>query len=526
MTTFSETTQIFGNARVSLINSHLIENKTIARIMQNSSRLFQILDRNDSSQADISRRLWILRSSILFTLLPFDDLSLGLKKKMEELTLSSSGLPEADSYLEPIGKAVDELIASTDNMKRKWLIQTMSESKEADAGVGVLCALSPGKSPGWPSMTFSDLITPLNGAKLIKSRKDLRSCVFKRIILPCSCRNVPSVLLSDVIHSGRSNSIDVLLYPEEKFSYPTRIVPPECSIFKGKLQKQTRQHEIHEIWNENAITAVDTWMNEAFWQGIHGEGRHAAANLVPANYVLFCDGTGTFLPANGRVPILPETEGQYDASDLRLACVENVCEGDMVVLRAGDSSFLLDEASDQIMHDAGSRNLVDEATDWKRALDALMLTHSCEEIAEALRERDVSISPVSINQWAGPDVLGPGSERVFKALIGLLGDKGKLCETGKTLAEYAERKWIALQQVRGIRHRAGNLVRQELLKKLFLRLGGETKPFGDRASINLDGDSSAEMLIMRVASVDQNPAFISPYRLCRLDDLRDNKWLG
>lgn len=528
MSTFSITSKIFKNSRGSLlINTHEIENKTIAKMMRDSSHLFKILDRSDSVQAEISRQLWLLRSSILFTLLPFDDLSLDLKNKMKELTLSASGLPEAAPFVASIGMAIDDLVTNIVNMKREWLLHKMSEDREADAGVGIFCALSAGTPPGWPPGTLIELSNQLHGIKFVKSRKELRSGVLKRMVLPCACRNASPALLTEVIHSGRSAIIDVLLYPGERFNNPKRLAPPDCVIFKGKLQKQIRKYEGDEVPDEKPIADVDIWINEAFWQGVHGGNRRAAVNLVSANYVLFCDGTGTFLPKDGRVPILPENNDLSDGSDLRLVCVGNVCEGDLVVLRAGDSSFLLDEASDQIMHNSGFQNLVDEATDWKSALDALLLTHSCEDVAQELRERGVSINSVAINHWVGPDVLGPGSEHVFKVLIGFLGEKGKLREITNNVAEYAECRWLRLQELRGIRHRAGNLIRHELLKKLFYRLhnSGNIR-LGDRTSINLEGDNGVEMLIMRVSSVDQNPAFIPPSRLCRLDDLKDNKWLG
>jgi len=488
--------------------------------MRDSSRLFSILDRSDPSQIEISRCLWLLRSSIVFTLLPFDDVSLGLKKIMGKLILSSCGLQEAELLLGSLQKELDELVTNSVNMKREWLLRTITEEK--DTRVGVLCALAAGKSPGWPSEIYLEINRLFNGIKLISSGRDLRSGVFKRIILPCSCRNVYPALLLEVIHSGRSSIIDVLLYSGEKFDTPKRLVLPECSIFRGKLQNQIRQHEVHKVREENA---VDAWMNEAFWQGVHGGHRHAEANLVSANYVLFYNGTGTFLPANGRVPILPENVMLSDVSDLRLVSVEDVSEGDLVVIRAGDSSFLLDEASDQIMKSSGYKNLVNEATDWKNSLEALLLTYSCEAVSEALQQRSISISPASISQWAGPDVLGPGSERVFKELIRLLGDKGKLQMDSYSLEEYADNRWISLQELRSVRQRAGNMIRQELLKKLFIWLGRETSPLGDCTSIHLEGDSSVEMLILRVASKDQNPAFVPTYRLCRLDDLRGNKWL-
>jgi hypothetical protein len=525
MSTFLCASKIYENTRVSQFNSHEIQSQPIAHIMRDSSQLFKILDHSDSAQADISLRLWLLRSSVLFTLLPFNDASLGLKNRMEELSLSSKGLPEAALFIQSIEKAVDELIECGTNIKRRWLLNTTNNIKSFD-GVGILCALSFGKTPGWPVEASLELTNLLKGVKLIGSKKDLRSGVFERIILPCACRNVSPLLLAEIIYAGRTKVIDALLYPDEKFSNPKRLVPPVGSIFKGKLQKQTREYEVHVVREINTVASVDTWMNDVFWQKLHGGSRSASASLVSANYVLFRDGSGTFLPENGRVPILPETVDPTNISDLRLVPVENVCEGDLVVLRAGDSSFLLDEASDQIMNNAGVQNLVDEATDWKSALDALLLTQTCEEISQSLRERGVSISPMAINHWSGPDVLGPGSERAFKALIGLLGDRGKLSENCKNISEYAESRWTSLRELRGIRHRAGNQIRQELLTELFSRLGSDITQLADRTSIHIEGDSGVELLILRVSAVDQNSAFVPPSRLCRLDDLRGNKWLG
>ena len=49
-------------------------------------------------------------------------------------------------------------------------------------------------------------------------------------------------------------------------------------------------------------------------------------------------------------------------------------------------------------------------------------------------------------------------------------------------------------------------------------LGGEI--------INIEGDAGAELLILRVSSVDRNPAYVPPSRLGQVDDLKGNKWLG
>jgi hypothetical protein len=175
---------------------------------------------------------------------------------------------------------------------------------------------------------------------------------------------------------------------------------------------------------------------------------------------------------------------------------------------------------------AGNEGLFEMATDWKEALDALLVTHSNEEVARALRERGAPTSAASIHQWIGPDVLGPGNERVFRELISLLADKGKIQKTGVELISYADTRWNSLQDLRGVRHKAGNLVRQDLFKALFSRFGNGNGKLSDRESIHVEGDIGVELLILRVSSVDRDTSHVHSSRLGQMDDLKGNKWLG
>ena len=101
---FSRTNRAFENAGLSCLKRHEIDFSPAAQVMQISSRLFQMLDRADPVQAEVSLRLWVLRSSILFTVLPFDDSALRLSLQMNELEQSSLGLPDAAQLIE-IGRA-------------------------------------------------------------------------------------------------------------------------------------------------------------------------------------------------------------------------------------------------------------------------------------------------------------------------------------------------------------------------------------------------------------------------------------
>ncbi len=524
---FSRTNRAFENAGLPCLKRHEIDFSPAAQVMQISSRLFQMLDRSDPVQAEVSLRLWVLRSSILFTVLPFDDSALRLQLQMNELEQSSLGLPDATQLIETLKKNVTNIVSVGRNPKRELFLHILAESIEKDDGtIGMFCALSAGRPPGWPSERNAQLSALSDRLMLIGSRRHMRANVFGTVILPCACCNAPFSLLSDLLFSGCAAKLEVLLYKGERFQIPKRLELPVDGIFAGRLQKTEIEHEVNVISGDSSMSAVDTWVNEAFWQGLHGAERNSSHNLVPANYMLFCDGTGTFLPANGRILTLPADGEVTDEADLCLVRVENVCEGDLIVLRSGDSGFLLDEATDRIMSSEDNESLFEIATDWKEALEALLVTHSNEEVAQALRERDAPTNAASIRQWIGPDVLGPGNESVFRELINLLADKGKIKKVDGELTRYADTRWKSLQELRGVRHKAGNLIRQDLFKVLFNRIESGNGQLNDGERIHIEGVAGTELLILRVSSVDRNPAHVPPSRLGQVDDLKGNKWLG
>lgn len=525
---FSRTNRIFENARLMSLVRHEIDFPLAVRIIQASSRLFQILDRSDATQAEISRRLWILRSTVLFTILPFNDSALKLELQMKDLELAAESIPEASSPIESLGRCISEIVTDTVNPKREWLIRFVNENAENELKqTGILTALSAGRVPGWPIEKSLELKELIGLMMPIESRKTLKSNVFQRIIFPCACSNVSPYLISDLLFSGVARKFDVLLYPGEKFQIPKRLSLPSDDLFSPRLQKAEIEHEVLVVSGNKSIND-DSWINEAFWQGLHGAARDSSYGCSSARYILFSDGAGVFFPADGRVITLPADGNVTSESDLCLLPVENISEGDIVVLRSGDSGLLLDNASNRIMGRSENDSLFDTATSWKEPLDALLVTHTCEEVVIALSERGVSTRAASIKQWVGPEVLGPGDEHVFKALLNLLAEKNKIQKSGADLTNYVDKCWYALQSLRGLHQKAGNLIRQDLFRALFKRFGNRNAlaVFSAREAIHIEGDTGAELLIMRVNSVDNSIAYISPSRLGKIDDLKGNKWLG
>lgn len=527
-TSFSRTNRAFENARLMSLVRHEIEFPIAAQIIQASSRLFQILDRSDSTQAEISRRLWVLRSTVLFTCLPFNDPDLKLELQIKELKFAAESIPEASPMIESLEKCISEILTHPSNPKREWLNRYVSENAgNALEKTGILTALSTGRAPGWPIEKATQLKELTSSIVPITSRKTLKSDVFQNIILPCACNTVSGLLLTDLLFSGIASTFDVLLYPGEKFHMPKRLMLPDDGLFASRLQSSEIEREVLVV-NGHGSAEEDSWVNEAFWQGLHGACRNGSYGLSPARYMLFCDGAGVFLPEDGRVITLPADGNVKNEADLCLLPVENVSEGDIVVLRSGSSGFLLDNASERIMGRADNDSLLDIATAWKEPLDALLVTHTCEEVVKALADRGVSTRVASVHQWVGPEVLGPGDERVFRELIYLLADKGKIQLSGIDLTNYADKCWHGLQTIRGLHQKAGNLIRQDLFKALFKRFGNKNTPvvISDRETVHIEGDTGVELLIMRINSIDASVAYVPPSRLGKIDDLKGNKWLG
>lgn len=519
---------IYENVKNSHINLVKFENSNIQLLQKNISYLFSLLDRGDPIQNEISLRLWVLRSTILFTLLPFNDERLSLLSQVKELQDLVDGFPEMTSSIGIIKTILIKLHETGVNPKREWFLNSTSESNNsANQYIGLLSNLSSSRSPGWSSEVMNELKLLKQDVYFINSFHDLKHSLFKRIVLPCGCINTPHRILYELFYSGRARQFDVLLYQGESFNVPKRLSLPVNNRLSARFEKSNVEKVITEINESSSIQTIDDWINNSFWNEIHGGNRNIGENLIPAHYVLFKNGTGTFIPQDGRVQTLYEDDTySFSEDDLKSIAAKELHEGDLVIIRVGQSGFLLDSATESIMLKTGTHNLYEEATQWKSSLEALLLTHTWEDVVVELDARGVNVPISTLQRWAGYEGIGPRNEKDFNGLIRLLIDKGKIDLATETIEQYSRKTWNSLQSLRGLRHKAGNEIRQELFKALSKRLGEMNGPIGDKTSINMEFDDTAELQILRVFQVDQNQSYVSSSRIGRIDDLRSNKWLG
>lgn len=526
MSAFHLTSGVYENAHSSYINLIKIENNVIDSFQKNITKLFLMVDRNDQEQKQISLRVWILRSTVLFTLLDFDDELLGLTRQLEDLKALSSCFPLLSPAILNLESNIN-LILKLSNPKRDWLLNALNDGVSNVNGIGILRRLSSGHSPGWPKEIKSYLPETAGSILYIQSSKEYKNRLLDKVVFPCGCSNCPHQFLINLIYSGVTSHIDILLYPGERFNLPKRLTLPIDSKLQSKFQKTVLEMSVTGIPQEDSVDSIDRWVNTSFWDEIHSGDRCYSESLVPAHYVLFNNGTGTFLPKNGKAQVLAEYPGQlFTSENINFKNVENLSAGDLVVLRSGDSVFLLDFASDNILHKIGSDNLLEDATEWKAGLEALFQTYTWEDVANELKTRNVNVTTVTVQRWAGPDGLGPGNEKDFRALISLLIEHKKIVLTSQSTESYISDKWFKLQQLRGVRHKAGQMIRNELFEALARQMHKTIQPIGDKTVIHLDVQSGVELNILRIFTVDHVPSYVHPSKIGRIDDLRNNKWLG
>lgn len=525
MNLFSLTSRIYKNVENTKVNLIKIENAQINELQKNARQLFSLLDRKDIDQKHLTFRVWLLRSTIFFTLLDFDDESLKLSEQIKDIKILGVGYPSILPIVEEMEKVIKCLILSPKNPKRTWLDNFLSIN--TIDRMGIFINLSHGRSPGWGGESPGPF-SSYNSSKIsyFRNLSDVKNISFNRVLLPCGCSNSPYHILANLLYSGITPEFDVLLYPSENFVFPKRLELPIDEVLQSKFKKSVFDFNEVKFSAQANIEEIDSWINESFWDELHKGQRRYSEQLIPAHYLLFKNGTGTFLPKNGRAQVLFENiDGEFTQDCLRQKEVEFISSGDLVVLRNGESGFLLDDTSEEIMRNFGVDDLFANATDWKEALDTLTLTYDWEQISELLRNQNVNVSPSTIKRWAGAEGFGPGNELDFSALMHLLIKENKISIEDEP-AEYISKKWQMLRELRGIRQKAGHMIRDELFEALSTKINSLKNTLGDETVIQGDANSDVELIILRVFSVDQIPSYVHQSQIGRIDDLRNNKWLG
>lgn len=497
-----------------------IESNSIASVLKACRDLFVILDRSDAFQTKLSRKLWELRASILFTMLPFDSLELGLARRLQAVMDDAMQIPDAIEIMNSLAQGIQKLIEHPINPKHLWLV----ERSELTAGPahpeasGLVTIMAMGQNFGWPSMT-GDYAELLGSIQLIDSVKALASMVFDRIIIPGTCHYLSARMYTEIFHMGRTKAVDILLYPSERFSMRDRLHPPESTIFRGRLTASRIIHTSDVFLGTDDDLGVDTddQMKKSIWALTHEGLKTSGSGLHAARYILCKDGRGMFVPENKHMLVWSERINDADSS-LENVRVEQVAEGDWLAIRLGDTGRLLDLASAE----GGFGQKLEEVCDWRPALDALMLTYSSDQIAKEMHANGahgLSLTN-SLRSWADGSVYGPGTQNELRALLNVLISHRKLPKPDN-FDQYVMDHWRGLKELRGIRVRAGmnlhNSIHRQLANALLQHVN-----ISENQSVRLE--NGMQVQLCQVAAVDDQISWVPDSKLLYLQAMRGGRW--
>lgn len=505
---------IFRNAACTHTKVHKIPHAQIDELLRSCSMLFDALDRDDAFQRNLARRLWMLRATILFTLLPFDHVDLDLGQLAETVLGLAVRVPAVAEHAHQINKIAMFLRQHPSNPKHARIIELLDDDHLHGRRTAIITALSPGIVPGWPAAIFDELQAHPSAPTIITSRKVLTSCVFDRIVLPSNGRNCSVRMNYDFNYACRAKVLDVFIYGRENFRPPKRLFLPRCPMF-GTITRPDAPAE------DMSVERIDGWVNDEFWAAIRNDHGEIPGNVagpvheavVKARYVMFADGRGTFLLEDRKVieisdlidgrATVDDMTGRYPrkhASDLE--------EGDLVVLRLSGSGDYLEKVADGIIRKDGKNDLRQRATDWKSALRAALALRGVDIVAERLRSRGYPLSfPDYVWTWTTDLVIGPRNEGEFRELIEIVAELGQL--TGRNPMEYASERWRLMHELKGYQRRAGSLIRQAMLERITELIKSNAR-IGDFMYISLPDVDAGEMGILRVSAVDRDTAIV-PY---------------
>ena len=342
-----------------------IDFQPIAVVAKACNEIFELIDREDDFQASIARDAWRLKTALTLTALPFDDERLQLESRVRSLEDSVSSVPEIENSVNSLRRAVDELIKEASNPKRDWLL---GKAKVAAAGVdsiAILVNLHGIATPGWPNDVGEKDGFLSQTQRLVRTSKDIVGNFFSAVVVPGNPRFSSHKILFDLLYGGRSRQVFVLSYRAERVWIPAPAGMPEDKLFSTGNAVSTVEKEVQVI---EAISTdqIDTWANDSFWNSLRQQHGNAAPTSdrdvrVRARFVLFADGSGSFLPEDGRVVEISATldrELELDTNGDRLPrkSVADLEEGDLIMMRLSGSGDYLDEVADDLMTQAGEED--------------------------------------------------------------------------------------------------------------------------------------------------------------------------
>lgn len=490
------------------------------------SAIFTLADRDDSVQRAAARDAWLVKSSLMLSALPFGDSRLALDDLLLRLKQASASVPEMRSPVEDLAALVHHLVSENVNPKRDHLLELLKSSTTSGSPVAILANICGSPTPGWPTSIEPKDDLSSSDVELVRLRRQTKDSLYQRLIIPGNPSFAPNGILFDLVYGGRALDIVLVAYRAERVFLPAPRKLPKDSFIP--LSSCRPQQLLSPVEGGGEIQ-LDQWAHDSFWSAIHAQHADITPeserdSTVDATFVLFADGTGSFLPSGGHVvevSELFETGANFDISGDKLprTSIKNLEEGDLVMLRLSGSGDYLDDVADSLIQEAREAGLRTRALEWKDRLYQVIKRHGEGVVATKIRSLGVQLrSPQYLWNWAGDAVMAPHDQQTFRSLITAIWH----LETPKNSEDpeaYADIRWSEMERIKGFHHRAGVIIRGALLSRV-RELVAERRRIDTVESIELPGVAAGRMGLLRVAAVDNKIRKVPVSKLFHLGKMK------
>lgn len=492
------------------ISTTEIDFQPVEEIARACSKIFESVDREDDFQRRIAHDAWYLKSTAMLTVLPFDDERLNLEGLVRKLEQAISDVPEISGPVNALRRSVDMLLRDPANPKRKQVLDQLKTVNTLEDPIGLVANLNGSSTPGWPAdihyvRDFDNL-----DATIIRTKKGIRDKFFSKIIIPGNPKLVPRKLLFELLYSGKSSKVLVICYRAERLWIPPLPQIPVDSLFSESHPRSTNIEAINTI-EVPSDSDVEQWVKDSFWNSIRAKYENATVNSdrdvnIRARFVLFADGSGAFLPEDGRVVEIADKFDlghEFDKGTDRLPrkAVTDLEEGDLVMMRLTGSGDYLDEVADSLIQQAGEGHLRNRALEWKDLLIRILKRHGEGVVASKLRDLNVSLRSANyLWSWAGDAVMAPHDKATFMNLIRGMHELDPIVSEFN-VEEYALAKWNDMELVKTYQLKAGVVIRSELVTRV-RELIAKRQKIDTVQTIELLGVKAGKMGLLRVSDVD------------------------
>lgn len=502
---------IFENARNFGIQCHTIpEYAPVDELIKETGKWFSELANEDGESVKSIRMLiWRLRASIIYSLLPFDAKELCINEHLLSLQRETNYFPFLREHVDRLSKIIQFLVETPENPKRAKVFELLQACPKRGSGTGIVLSLIHGATPGWSKTMVDDIVKITPECELIQGSKALKRKTYRQLILPASGRLSP--LVDNIYHGFRTEKLDVVVYKREGM-----FVPQTKSLPKGIYAKHKPLNRLTDVKYPRQLPGeiqFDDWAQSRFWESLRERLPENMPTVVQdreffikARIVLLTDNRKIFLREDMHIIEISELiEGQTDDEKFGKRYprrrVDELKEGDLIVLRTSGSGDYLIDFANALMEADGNGNLRAMALDWKPLLRKALMLSGSEKITSLLEAKGHNVANHRyIWMWTTDLVIKPQSKQLFLDLMDILINLGFGLKEGDPSGSANER-WKRMKEIVRYHVTAGQKIRTALLERL-RKMIKDHVVITDSYHLSLPGLSAGEISVFRVAAVD------------------------